>query len=192
MAPSELVPFSPTEAKRKYVLIYIWTRSLQLCDQTLFPTIFPFFFSPQLYSLVHPQVSIITAKFSRKEGLFPTVWTKVLVLNLLAPISSYTHPRTQSYLWGKCSTLLGGPDPMSIQTEVGVNTTQLCRLRREEATPQGNWGASQDGDGWIWDQPNHRRGPQSLIVYKAPVAMVWSLSQPILQRGQEVLLPFYR
>lgn len=153
MAPSELVPFSPTEAKGKYVLINIWTRSLQLCDSDLVSYHLSIFFSPQLYSQVYPQISIMTAKFSRKEGLFPTVWSKVLVLNLLAPVSSYTHPRTQRYLWGKCSTLLGGPDPTSIQTEVGVNTTQLCRLRMGEATPQGNWGASQAGDGWMDVRP---------------------------------------
>ena len=73
---AKLVPFSLTEAKRKDVLIYIWTRRLQLRDSDLVSYHLSIVFSPQLYSQVRPQFSIMTAKFSRKVGLFPTVWTK--------------------------------------------------------------------------------------------------------------------
>ena len=137
---SELAPFN---LKQKDCMCWCISgpKASDYVTQTLLPTIFLVFSPPcQLHSQTrHRQVSNMTAKFSRKESFpFPTVWTKVLVLSLLAPISSYTHPGSQSYLWGECSTLIGRPDPMPIQAEGGVNTTQPRRLRRGEAIPQGN------------------------------------------------------
>lgn len=123
--------------------------------QTLLPSLFPFFSPPRpLHSQTcNSQVNNRIAKFSRKESFpSPSLNQSLGCVSLLAPVSSNTHPGTQSHLWGEYSTLIGGPDPMPIWAEDGVNTTQLCGLSTGEVIlgrETGIWCQVKGWEGWM-------------------------------------------
>ena len=108
-----------------------------------------------------------------------TDWTKGLAL---VPVGSYTC------LWA--NALIVQPDPVPTRTEDGVNATHPCCWEWERLISGGELGCwSKAKGGW---RNVRLTKPQSFVIYKASGAILWSLSQPILQGGQEFLHPFYR